>query len=385
MDLLEIYESKNIGIMQYKCIAYDNSSCIYLLNKKNNCIDKLNLDLIHLDTINLDENFNFLCFSNKYNCFFALEIDDNIKILKLDKKFNIDSSQIIKCDFTPTSFKFCQKSNCFFLGHKNNLLKLNSITFKTIENIKLKDTNYNFNTTHEKYFICSRNDFETPKISILNSSKLIAENNFKYNTKIIDIISKKNSIIILAEKGEFSFLFKASLNLKHLDNLTNEYSKYGHEENYNFKKINDINDLYKEEFTNLTTDNEYEEKILNDNYIDKKSNQSDCSKDNNPNYKHCYNYDCDNCSKCHKHNCNKCTCDIENSICEILHSIALVEVSIAHILNAEGEKIQKVLECTCDIEKILKTNKCVIDTIVKVTKLEETLCCKLESLSKKTF
>ena len=67
------------------------------------------------------------------------------------------------------------------------------------------------------------------------------------------------------------------------------------------------------------------------------------------------------------------------AVASLLQSIALEEAAIAHILNAEGEKIQKVL-CMdeCDHKKILDTNKSVQDTIEKITALENVLKDKLE-------
>lgn len=63
----------------------------------------------------------------------------------------------------------------------------------------------------------------------------------------------------------------------------------------------------------------------------------------------------------------------------LLQSIALEETAISHILNAEGEKIQKVLSLhNCDCKYILDVNKSVQDTIEKVTSLETVLKEKLD-------
>ena len=63
----------------------------------------------------------------------------------------------------------------------------------------------------------------------------------------------------------------------------------------------------------------------------------------------------------------------------ILQSIALEETAISHILNAEGEKIQKVLSLhDCDCKDILEVNKSVQDTVDKITSLEIVLKSKLD-------
>ena len=57
----------------------------------------------------------------------------------------------------------------------------------------------------------------------------------------------------------------------------------------------------------------------------------------------------------------------------LLQSIALQEAALAHILNAEGEKIQRVVcDATC-VEQLLEVNESVYNTIQAVSTLEESL------------
>ena len=88
---------------------------------------------------------------------------------------------------------------------------------------------------------------------------------------------------------------------------------------------------------------------------------------------------------CNYEICQECCCkpDIpcKDPCADILESIALIEASLSHILNAEGEKLQKVLATTDDIEKILCVNKEVNKTIVNVTHLEHVLYGKLQALN----
>lgn len=54
----------------------------------------------------------------------------------------------------------------------------------------------------------------------------------------------------------------------------------------------------------------------------------------------------------------------------LLQSIALQEAALAHILNAEGEKIQRVVcEATC-VEQLLQVNESVFNTVQAITALE---------------
>lgn len=80
------------------------------------------------------------------------------------------------------------------------------------------------------------------------------------------------------------------------------------------------------------------------------------------------------CNYCICRDCKDPCCD---GCCDIIESIALVEAAISHILNAEGEKLQKVIAETDDIDKIMCVNKEINKTIVNVTHLEQVLYSKL--------
>lgn len=81
---------------------------------------------------------------------------------------------------------------------------------------------------------------------------------------------------------------------------------------------------------------------------------------------------------CNKHD-NECA---RNAKYQIMQSIALEEAAIAHILNAEGEKIQKAVANFDDLDKLLCVNESVKQTIIHITQLETQLYLKLEALQK---
>lgn len=62
----------------------------------------------------------------------------------------------------------------------------------------------------------------------------------------------------------------------------------------------------------------------------------------------------------------------------LVQSIALEETAISHILNAEGEKIQKSLSLACNQKELLEINKSVEDMVDKITGLEIVLKSKLD-------
>lgn len=62
----------------------------------------------------------------------------------------------------------------------------------------------------------------------------------------------------------------------------------------------------------------------------------------------------------------------------LLQSIALEETAISHILNAEGEKLQKAISLSCNQKELLEINKSIGDTVDKITNLEIVLKSKLD-------
>lgn len=67
------------------------------------------------------------------------------------------------------------------------------------------------------------------------------------------------------------------------------------------------------------------------------------------------------------------------AITDIIESVAMQEAALSQILNAEGEKLQKVL-CTPHVSprELLKFNKSVQQTVRAVTLLEVVLQSKLQ-------
>lgn len=72
----------------------------------------------------------------------------------------------------------------------------------------------------------------------------------------------------------------------------------------------------------------------------------------------------------------------EQAISDIIESIALQETGLSHILNAEGEKIQKIVATAETAEELLAVNTSVESMINAVTRLEMVLQGKLDLLSR---
>ncbi|MCL1918021.1 MAG: hypothetical protein FWG14_06865 [Peptococcaceae bacterium] len=78
----------------------------------------------------------------------------------------------------------------------------------------------------------------------------------------------------------------------------------------------------------------------------------------------------------------KLTC--EQTINMILLSIAMEELALSHVLNAEGEKIQQALDLVkchkrdCDIQKLLDINESVSSMIAQISDLQIILKSKMQ-------
>lgn len=72
------------------------------------------------------------------------------------------------------------------------------------------------------------------------------------------------------------------------------------------------------------------------------------------------------------------------AITDIIESVALEQTALSHILNAEGEKLQKAISFQkIDQCELLEINNSIQKTIIEVTKLEIILQSKLELFSSK--
>ncbi len=80
----------------------------------------------------------------------------------------------------------------------------------------------------------------------------------------------------------------------------------------------------------------------------------------------------------------KIKCKKIDGVCaatSILQSIALQEAGLAHIINAEGEKLQKAIAmCDTDMCDLLEINESVESMIEKVTALEIVLKSKVDAV-----
>ena len=85
----------------------------------------------------------------------------------------------------------------------------------------------------------------------------------------------------------------------------------------------------------------------------------------------CHNKLCGKKCKPHSHGCG--------DKCNIIDSIAKMETALSHILNAEGEKLQKAVEIAENVDELLETNQSIHKTLMLATQLEQVLYAKLQA------
>lgn len=66
------------------------------------------------------------------------------------------------------------------------------------------------------------------------------------------------------------------------------------------------------------------------------------------------------------------------AITDIIESVALEQTALSHILNAEGEKIQRSVASSTSVDEILAVNKSVQAMVNAISRLEMVLQSKLE-------
>jgi hypothetical protein len=82
------------------------------------------------------------------------------------------------------------------------------------------------------------------------------------------------------------------------------------------------------------------------------------------------------CKKDCNRECEKPEMDCD---CDIICSIAMMEAALAHILNAEGEKLQKGIQLAQNVDELLELNRSITKTVINATLLENILFLKLQA------
>ena len=69
----------------------------------------------------------------------------------------------------------------------------------------------------------------------------------------------------------------------------------------------------------------------------------------------------------------------KQAITDLIQSVALQEAALAHIMNAEGEKMQKIIAMhNVSVEELIELNKSVTQLVSSISRLEMLFAAKLE-------
>ena len=326
-----------------KKIKINNNCDVYsysLFNKDNYYFLNDNIDIYNccLNKINTITNNNYKVITNGKKCneYYAIKECDNKNIYILDKYFN--EIDIIKLK---VENKYIGNINSIYLDC-NKCKIIVSIGIKvysiTLDGYFIKDelSNLTYNEIINRKIINSNKCCNKKIISNPNITSIICFCNklyiayIKNNSSYISEISKSGNVVNTYFIDD-DIIINSIMNVKHnMQLLITKYNKF------NYLYIIDIccNKLY-------------------DKYCE---------------------INCDEECKIDIEICDREKCNVNG----IIKSIALIECSLAHILNAEGEKIQKSVRCCNNLCELLKVNDSVTNTIKQITCLEDILKDKLE-------
>lgn len=305
---------------KYSNIAFDGCNYFFTIYKKCEILI-YDLDFKSKGNIKTIRSYNYICYDTKEECFWATSICCPNKIFKLDKKFQeIDFSPINeKCNLKITGLSYNCSDDSLLISTARCILKYIKKS-ECIEVIKKLP----------RYYITG----------ILSLSPTI----------VVTVFIDKNQYLLIYDKCGKLIKKLCVPNLLLIKNLIfNPCMKFERDivlvglgvkrccYPYIFKITLSLCDI----------------KLCNCNYVI------------------CDEY------------CDKKDDDCKDAATNIVNSIALIETALGHILNSEGEKLQKVISSTDDIDKILCVNKEVSNTIVNITHLENILYDKLNILNEK--
>ena len=304
----------------YRGIAFDNNY-LYVTVPNRHEIIRYNRCLEELNTYCVSRGYLSICYDNYYNCFWAISKNEKNKIYKLDNYFNEISYIYVKYNsckhFYIEKIICCNKCELTICGEFGQIKieKEEKCVYISEENIE-KDIYINNCVEFEDCSLyCSGNKSTKWKICDKENHHNYVDYPLHCDYNIIDIANS----------------------------------------DYKCTKCKEIYLLVKKLCGSVY--------IIKLEMCKKEKNICECNS-----FNPICNCDCD----CF----DNCTSDCQ-SITDIIQSIALMEASLSHILNAEGEKIQKILSCansTCDI---IKVNDSVNKTIINISHLEQILYSKL--------
>lgn len=367
-------------IPNYKSTPYNSIIQVnenFYTTKLNSCyIYKLDKDGNFLKEIQTDRNYFKLCFDYKENCIWAITLEEEQNIYKLDENFNEVCKIKIKVNQPIYNISYDCHSDNFYITTETSIFIVNK-KGETKNSIKtqcdIKEFLDCFKIEDSLYIGLMNNNNETIVVKLDRRNKDACHMYIDSNIQLCKLM------ILKCKEG---FKVSAFGIIDRQSNVIICLDEY-HGDSYGYHKCNCLDRCVDEEYNcsngcdngKYNCLNSYENEIFDDilGYCDKNQDYDNgCNSESNT--CKCKNNNC-KCEGNYRDCCNK---TVEQSITDIIESVALIETALAHIINAEGEKIQKALCVTDDICVINKTNESVTKLISKITFLEQVLVEKLE-------
>lgn len=322
----------------YNCCTFDGKN-YYFIQTKTNQIHVIDSKYQYLSKVELNKLYNAIVYNSKENIFY-LSSNTSHLITMVDPEFNELQGYNLSnfCDGPIESIGYLEKEDKLCVIMKNSIIAVN-------------------NEDQEVTIVTENTEANNAKVVTKNIS--IVQNEINAYTAICDV---NGDIYIAYNREKEAYIGKIEQGILveeyyidddcTINNIINCKGKLNLFVVKNYNYIYETNIIIKEKEESRFVDSDSE----------------------------CYYHNCRPCcSKCESNSCfPKCQCNLECSICEMIESIALEEVGISHILNAEGEKLQKAICESENICDLLNINESINKTITNITMLEQVLHAKLE-------
>jgi len=368
MEMLEAYKIISLNTNccdKFSGITFDG--CFFYLTMPQECnIYKFDQNFNQIDYFNTNRSYVGICFDHTENCFWASEDKAYSNIYKLNHKFKEIDQLKVKKNFSPMKGL---SYNC-----ENNSL-ITACNDRIIEVSKDGDC------------ICTLKDFSSglyesvlsisPYHAVIWQDKSKQEIRF-YNAKGYMI---KNFCLPSGYNIEDILFYPYRENNDVVIEIMLLTSKYCSCPMILCCKITDCNIMP------YSCNYEVNRPLCKDETKMKHhecENKKKLCKSRHPCDKECKKKPHGNKNPCdeeHKDD-NPCEHDDIKKQCvwDLIESIALIETALSHILNTEGEKLQKAVKISNDINDLLEINKSINKTLTNTTFLENALYTKLDAM-----
>jgi len=332
----------------FRGIAFDG--CFFYLTAPLECaVYKFTLEFIDAGSVTVGRPFTAICYDTTDKCFWAAEDKCNDVIYKLDRCLKEIGQQSVKSDkkfYGPIQgISYDCKQNVLLTAYQDYIVEISKQSGRAHILRRNCPGDYTAILSIAPYYAIVQTDLcqSKKKQEILFYSQegcLLRSFNTSDKYKIEDILFYPCPSL---DSLEYELIILVTITCENQGILR-----------YNLKACDIAPDCCNHQVCNEECDEE-----CNDECNDECSDEC--------------NDECD--ETCEKQEPCKSAC------CDLLGSVALLEAALAHILNAEGEKIQKAVKIAHNVNEMIEVNHSVNEIILSTAALESLLINKLEAIN----